>query len=260
MIRRKTQREIETMRKAGVIVAEVHRACAEAARPGVSTADLDALAEEVIRSHGAEPTFLGYRGFPASICASINDEVVHGIPSPKRILREGDILKVDVGATYKGLVADAAITVPIGEVPPEVQELIDVTREALMAGLDACRVGRRVGDVSHAVEAVVRAHGFGIVRDYGGHGVGHRLHEDPHVPNYGKPGTGPRLRAGMCLAIEPMVNLGTDDVEVLADGWTVVTADGKWSAHFEHSVAITDAGPLVLTLPEDAPQPFLEGA
>jgi methionyl aminopeptidase len=260
MITRKSKAEIETMREAGKIVAAVHNACKEAAAPGVSTGELDAIAEDVIRSAGAVPTFLGYNGFPASICASINDEVVHGIPSRKRKLSSGDIFKLDVGATLRGMVADAAITFGIGDIPEEVERLLEATRESLFRGIDAARVGNRIYDISHAVESYVAPLGYGIVRDYGGHGVGHRLHEEPHIPNHGPQGKGPRIKPGYCLAIEPMVNLGGDDVKVLSDRWTVVTADGKWSAHFEHSLAVTDDGPLILTLPDGAPQPFLGGA
>lgn len=260
MITRKSKGEIDTMRAAGKVVAEVHRACREASKAGVSTWEVDQLAESIVRDAGGVPTFKGYNGFPATICASINEEVVHGIPSKKRILQEGDIFSLDVGCTLEGLVADAALTFAVGDASEDAIKLMDVTKGALFAGLDAARPGNRISDISHAVEAHINKYGLGIVRDYGGHGVGHRLHEEPHIPNHGKPGVGPRIKPGYCLAIEPMVNLGSDDVKTLADRWTVVTSDGKWSAHFEHSLAVTPDGPLLLTLPEGAEQPFLGNA
>jgi len=257
MIRRKSKAEIQKMRAAGKVVALVHSECAKAATPGTSTGQLDALAEEIIRSYGGEPTFLGYQGFPGTICASINEEVVHGIPSPTRILNDGDLFKLDVGVTLEGLVADAALSIPVGEVSADVQRLIDVTKASLFEGINAARAGNRIGDIGNSIEAYINRFEMGIVRDYGGHGVGHQLHEEPHVPNHGRAGTGPRIKEGYCLALEPMVNLGTDDVDVLSDKWTVVTSDRKWSAHFEHSMAVTADGPLILTLPDGAPQPFL---
>lgn len=260
MITRKSKMEIQTMREAGKIVAAVHTIVGDAVRPGITTLALDKLAEEVIRSRGAVPTFLGYRGFPASICASINEEVVHGIPSPKRTLKEGDIFKLDVGATLDGLVADAAITIPVGEISDEVKKLVRCTRESLFRGIEAATVGNRISDISFAVEEVAQKNQLGVVRDYGGHGVGHRLHEEPHIPNHGAPGRGVRIKAGYCLAIEPMFNLGTDEVRETNDRWTVVTVDARWSAHFEHSIAITDEGPMLLTLPDGAKQPYLGGA
>jgi methionyl aminopeptidase len=259
MIERKSQAEIEVMRAAGKIVAAVHALCREMARPGVSTGELDEAAEELIRSRGAIPTFKGYRGFPATLCTSVDDEVVHGIPSRKRVLVDGQILSLDCGATLDGLVADAATTIPIGVVGDDVLKLLRVCEESLWKGIEAACVGNRVNDIGFAVESHVKRYGYGIVRDYGGHGVGYRLHEEPHIPNHGRSNTGPRIKAGYCLAIEPMINLGGDDVKVLPDNWTVVTADGKSSAHFEHSLAVTNDGPLVLSLPDGAPQPFLGG-
>ena len=248
VIRRKNQREIETMRKAGVIVAEVHRACAEAARPGVSTADLDALAEEIIRSHGAKPTFLGYRGFPASICASINEEVVHGIPSDRQ-LAEGDLVSLDFGVLLDGWYGDSAITVPVGAVSEEAERLSRVTRECLHLAIEEVRPGRRLSDIGHAVEAHATAAGFGVVREFVGHGIGTRLHEEPQVPNFGAPGRGPRLEPGMVLAIEPMITAGDPAVKVLGDGWTAVTRDGSLAAHWELVAAVTPSGPRVLGVP-----------
>ena len=258
MIRRKSRREIETMRKAGIVVARVHAYCREHAKPGVSTWELDQAAEDIIRSAGGTPTFKGYHGFPATICASVNEEIVHGIPSKKRILKDGDVFSLDVGCTLNGMVADAALTVPVGTVPPEVQQLLDDTQRSLFVGIEAAVVGNRVHDIGASIEAFATQKGYGIVRDYGGHGVGHRLHEEPHIPNHGRGGTGPRIKAGHCFAIEPMLNLGVDDVVVLPDQWTVITADRKPSAHFEHSIAITEKGPYILTLPEDAKQPYVE--
>jgi len=257
MIRRKSQNEIDTMREAGIVVAEVHEMCRQEARAGVSTWDLDVRAEEIIRSHGGVPTFKGYHGFPATICASINEEVVHGIPSRARVLNDGDIFTVDVGVTLDGLVADAAIMVAIGEVDSATLRLVEDTREALFIGLNQARPGNRISDIGAAIEAFANEKGYGIVRDYGGHGVGHQLHEEPHIPNHGKGGRGPRIKAGHCLCIEPMLNLGVDEVVTLADKWTVVTADRKPSAHWEHCFAVTEDGPLILSLPRDAPQPFL---
>lgn len=260
MIERKSQTEIDTMRAAGKIVAAVHALCRELAKPGASTGLLDEASEELIRSRGAVPTFKGYRGFPATLCASVDYEVVHGIPRKDRILREGEILSIDCGATLDGLVADAATTLEIGEVSEDAKKLLRVTEESLFKGLAAARAGNRIHDISYAVEAYVNRYGYGIVRDYGGHGVGYRLHEEPHIPNHGRANSGPRIKVGYCLAIEPMVNLGGHDVRVLDDNWTVVTADRTVSAHFEHSLAVTKAGPLILTLPDGAPQPFLGGA
>ena len=247
MIELKSAREIETMRQAGRIVAGVLRELAAALRPGITTADLDRLAERLIREAGAEPAFKGYQGYPASICASINDEVVHGIPSPHRVLRDGDLVSLDVGARYRGYYGDSAATFAVGHVPAEARRLLEVTREALYAGIAAARPGNRLGDIGHAVQRYVEAAGFSVVRDYAGHGIGRAMHEDPQVPNYGQPGTGLRLRPGLVLAIEPMVNAGGHAVRTEADGWTVRTVDGSLSAHFEHTVLITEGEPEILT-------------
>ncbi len=246
MIILKTPREIEIMKEAGRIVYEVHQELAKAVAPGVTTGELDALAESLIRKAGGVPTFKGYNGFPASICASVNEEVVHGIPGNRK-LKEGDVIAIDLGVTYKGYVGDSAYTHPVGKVAPEALRLLDVTRVSLEKAIEQCYAGKRLGDVGYAVQAYVEANGFGVVRDYVGHGVGAKMHEDPQIPNFGVPGTGAVLRPGMVLAIEPMVNMGTWEVKTLADKWTVVTADTKFSAHFEHTVAITENGPVILT-------------
>jgi methionyl aminopeptidase len=251
MIIRKSQSEIQKMRRAGMIVAETLRELRAMVAPGISTRELDAYAENRIRSAGAYPTFKGYRGFPASICASINEEVVHGIPSNRR-LREGDILKIDCGATLDGYVGDAAISVPVGAVAPEVENLMNATRESLFKAIEKMIPGNRLHDVSFAVQEHVEERGYSVVREFCGHGVGAKMHEDPQVPNYGRPGTGPKLKPGLVLAIEPMVNLGSHEIEVdKKDNWTVRTRDGKYSSHFEHTVAVTDDGPVVLTALED---------
>jgi methionyl aminopeptidase len=246
VIIRKSAAEISTMREAGRITARTLRAVGEAVRPGVTTAELDALAAEIIRAAEAVPAFLGYNGFPATICSSINDQVVHGIPGSLR-LAEGDILSVDVGAVVDGYYGDAAATFPVGDVDEGSLRLMSATRDSLDAGISNCVVGKRLSDVSHAVQQVVEAAGFSVVREYVGHGIGRSMHEEPQVPNYGVPDKGPSLKSGMVLAIEPMVNAGGAGVRSLDDGWTVVTADGSRSAHFEHTVAITPDGPLVLT-------------
>ena len=246
MIVRKSAGEIAKIAAAGAILADCIDALTEAAAPGITTADLDRLAEKFIRQHRGVPTFLGYRGFPASICASPNDMVVHGIPGKYRVA-EGDLLSLDVGVTLDGYVADSAVTLGMGAVEPEAQRLMDVTRESLEAGLAECREGRRLGDISHAVQEVVEAAGFSVVRSLVGHGVGKEMHEDPQIPNYGGPGRGPRLEEGMVFAIEPMVDAGVYDVVVADDGWAIHTADGSLSAHFEHTVAIGKKGPRVLT-------------
>lgn len=248
MIRLKTADEIETIGRAGRIVSDTLAHVAELARPGVSTAALDEAAEAFIRSHeGATPAFKGLYDFPGTLCTSLNQEVVHGIPSDRRELAEGDVLSVDVGVKLDGLFADAAITVPIGPQPPETERLLEATQQGLAAGIDAARIGATIGDVGAAIQKVVEAQGYSIVRELVGHGVGHLPHEDPQVPNYGRPGTGPRLCEGLVIAIEPMVNLGSREVRTLEDGWTVVTADGSLSAHFEHTVAVTAEGPRILT-------------
>ena len=247
MIIRKSRTEIEKMRAAGLIVAQVLKRLEEIVSPGMSTRDLDREAETIITGAGAYPTFKGYHGYPASICTSINDEVVHGIPSNRK-LREGDIVSIDCGATLQGYVGDAAITVPVGKVSDPVKSLLDVTRQSLFKAIEKCEVGNRLGDVCNAVQAYVEPLGYSVVRNYCGHGVGREMHEEPQVPNYGKPGTGPVLREGLVIAIEPMINLGHQDVKVLPDGWTVITMDGRPSAHFEHTVAVTSEGPQILTV------------
>jgi methionyl aminopeptidase len=245
----KSAAEVATMREAGRVVATVLAALRQAVRPGTTTADLDALAAELTRKAGARPSFKGYRGYPATLCASINEEVVHGIPSRKRKLREGDIVGLDFGVIVEGYHGDAAITVPVGRVSPEADRLLEVTRRCLELAIEQARPGNRLHDIGAAVQGHAEGHGYSVVRDFVGHGIGRRLHEDPQVPNYGPAGEGMRLRAGLVLAIEPMVNVGTWEVQVLDDDWTAVTADGKLSAHFEHTVAITEAGPQILTLP-----------
>ncbi len=246
MIIRKSPDEIEIMRQAGRITAAALRSVAENIRPGVTTLKLDAIAEDVIRSLGATPAFRGYHGFPASICASINNEVVHGIPSGRR-LKEGDILSVDVGAVLDGYHGDCAATFAVGEVDHCARHLMSVTKRALDAGIAKAIVGAKLSDVSAAIQCVAEAEGFGVVREYVGHGIGRSMHEEPQIPNFGPPGQGPTLKEGMVLAIEPMINAGGHEVVSLSDGWTVVTADDSLSAHFEHTVAIHAAGPQVLT-------------
>ncbi|MEA2624425.1 MAG: methionyl aminopeptidase [Candidatus Binatota bacterium] len=246
----KSSDDLRSMRRAGQIVAEVLERLRQEIRPGVTTGELDAIAEELTLRRGAIPAFKGYqvgpRVFPASLCVSINEEVVHGIPSA-RALRSGDIVGIDFGVQFQGYYADAAVTVPVGEVSPEARRLLAVTQAALEAGIEAVRVGNRVGDLSHAIQTRAEGAGFSIVREFVGHGIGRRLHEEPQIPNFGEPGRGRLLRAGMVLAIEPMVNLGAPGVYVKDDGWTAVTRDGSLSAHFEHSVALTANGPEVLT-------------
>ena len=236
------------MRQAGRIVAEALERLRERVRPGVSTAELDRLAYEAVTRRGARPAFLGYRGFPASLCASINDEVVHGIPREDRILNEGDIVSLDFGSIYQGYYGDAATTVAVGRVSPLAAELLAVAEQALYKGIEQARAGNHLTDISAAIQACAEGQGFSVVRKYVGHGIGRTMHEKPEVPNFGPPGRGPVLRSGLVLAIEPMVNTGTSDTLELDDGWTVVTADGGLSAHFEHSVAVTDGEPEILTL------------
>ncbi len=236
------------MREAGLVVAGTLHALGAAAQPGVTTAELDALAEERIRAAGAVPSFKGYQGFPATICTSVDNEIVHGIPAATKRLREGSVISIDCGAIMDGWHADAAITVPVGAITPQLQELLRVCEDALWQGLAQARPRRRLTDISHAIESSVRARGdYGIVEEYVGHGIGTEMHMPPSVPNYGPPGRGPLLEVGMALAVEPMVTTGSAATELLEDSWTVVTADGSWSAHFEHTVAITAAGPWVLT-------------
>jgi methionyl aminopeptidase len=248
MIILKSPDELAKMRVAGSIVAQTIDTVLAAVEPGVSTADLDVVAETFIRERKATPSFKGYRGFPASICASLNEEVVHGIPSPKRILKEGDVLSLDFGAIWDGYHADSAVTVFVGEPPSaEAEKLVRVTEEALEAGISQIRPAGRLSDISHAVQQVVEGAGFSVVREYVGHGVGRSLHEDPQIPNYGLPGRGPELRPGLVVAIEPMVTMGDWKTRVLADDWTVVTADRSLAAHFEHTIAVTEDGQEVLT-------------
>ncbi len=243
----KTSDQIALMRQAGLVVAATLDLLRDHVMPGMTTGQLDALAEEHIRSRGAVPNFLNYHGFPATICTSVNDEVVHGIPG-ERSLRDGDVVSIDCGAIVEGWHGDAAITVGVGEVAPKVVEMLRVCEQSLWRGIAAARLGGRVSDVSHAIEAYVRDQGsYGIVEDYVGHGIGSAMHMPPNVPNYGRPGKGPKLVEGMALAVEPMITLGTIETSVLADDWTVVTDDGSWSAHFEHSFTLTPAGLLVLT-------------
>jgi methionyl aminopeptidase len=246
VIVRKSAAEVAKIDAAGSILAECLEMLASKAQPGVSTGELDRLAERFIRRRGGVPTFLGYRGFPGSICASPNDMVVHGIPGAYRIAA-GDVMSLDVGVTLDGYVADSAVTLPMGAVDAEARRLLEVTAEALEAGLAECREGRRLGDISHAVQEVVEAAGFSVVRSLVGHGVGREMHEDPQIPNYGDPGRGPRLEQGMVFAIEPMVNAGGHEVYVAEDGWAISTADGSLSANFEHTVAVGRDGPRVLT-------------
>ena len=247
MIVLKSAREIEIMRRAGSVLADVVERLREIVTPGISTLEIDEDVETFIASRGAQPAFKGYRGFPATVCVSINDEVVHGIPSAQRRIKEGDIVGLDLGCIVDGYYADCAFTLPIGEIPADVQRLLDVTRESLERAIAECRRGRRLSDVSHAVQSHVEAHGFSVVRAFVGHGIGRALHEEPQVPNFGEPGRGPELRPGMVLAIEPMVTMGSWEVTILDDGWTAVTRDGSLAAHFEHTIAVTEHGPEVLT-------------
>ncbi len=235
------------MRKAGAIVARILDDMAQMAAPGISTGELDRFAESRIKELGAKPAFKGYNGFPACVCISVNQEVVHGIPSNKRILKEGDIVGLDFGVIYDGWYGDSARTVAVGKITSEAQKLLDVTRESLYRGIAECREGNRVFDIGHAVQNYVENFGYGVVREFVGHGIGRALHEDPQVPNYGPKGKGPALKVGMVLAIEPMINAGSHEVKVLKDGWTAVTTDNSLSAHFEHTVAITANGPEILT-------------
>ena len=242
--------ELEKMRAAGRLVGEVLTALSAMVAPGVTTADLDTEAEKMIADAGATPAFKGYHGYPATICASLNEEVIHGIPSGRRVLAEGDIVSIDVGASLNGYFGDSAVTVPVGRVSEEAALLLRVTEEALFKAIERTRPGGRLYDIGHAVQQHVEAHGFSVVREFVGHGIGQRMHEEPQVPNYGEPGRGPRLSEGMVLAIEPMVNAGKPAVKVLADGWTAVTRDRSLSAHFEHTVAVTAGEPWILTARE----------
>jgi methionyl aminopeptidase len=250
MIVLKTERELKIMRQAGRIAAKALKAAGAAIEPGVSTWEISHVARRTIEKEGATPTFLGYGGYPASACVSVNNVVIHGIPTKKQIIREGDIVSIDVGATFEGFVGDNAFTFPCGKVSAEAQALMDATRESLYEGIWAAVAGNRIGDIGSAIQRYVEARGYSVVREFVGHGVGAKMHEDPSVPNYGTPGRGVRLLPGMTIAIEPMINQGVAGVKTLQDGWTTVTADGKLSAHFEHSIAITPNGPVILTLPD----------
>ena len=251
MIEVRSEDEIRSMEQAGALVARTLGALQEMVAPGVSTMDLENRAEAVIADSGGRPAFKGYRGYPACICSSVNDQVVHGIPSEHRVLRQGDIVSIDLGVVYDGFYGDAALTVPVGEISPETRRLLDVTEQALFVALPEAREGARVSDIGYAVQSYVEGEGFSVVRHFVGHGIGKRLHEDPQIPNFGKPGRGPRLKSGMTLAIEPMVNAGGFDVKVLDDGWTAVTKDGSLSAHFEHTVLVTAEGGRALTIKKD---------
>lgn len=246
MIICKTQRELDIMREAGRIVALTHKELKKHIKPGITTKELDAIAEKFIRANDAIPSFKGYNGFRGSICASVNEELVHGIPGD-RVLNEGDIISIDIGAKYNGYHGDSAWTYAVGEISEEAQRLLEVTEESLFRGLVEAKSGVRLSNISHAIQTFVEQHGFSVVREYVGHGVGQDLHEDPQIPHYGPPNKGPRLKPGMVLAIEPMVNAGTRYVKTLADDWTVVTVDGKYCAHFEHTIAITENGFEILT-------------
>ena len=247
MISLKSERELDLMRKAGSIVAQILDELTKMAKPGMSTGELDRFAESRCKDFKVAPAFKGYHGFPATVCISINEEVVHGIPSPKRILKNGDIVGLDFGVSYDGWFGDSARTIGIGTISPEAQKLMDVTAESLRLGIQECREGNRIFDIGHAVQNYVEAYGYGVVREFVGHGIGRALHEEPQVPNYGPKGKGLLLKVGMVLAIEPMINAGSHEVKVLKDGWTAVTVDRSLSAHFEHTVAITAKGPEILT-------------
>ncbi len=247
MIIIKSPRELEQLKRSNAIVAEVFERLKGMIVPGITTKELDQVAEEYILLKGARPAFKGYRGFPATLCISINEEVVHGIPSQRR-LKEGDIVSLDVGANFVGYFGDAAITLPVGEVDPKAERLLEVTEKALYIGIEKAKAGNRLFDISYAIQSWVESHGFSVVRDFVGHGIGRDLHEEPQIPNFGVPHQGPRLEKGMVFALEPMVNEGTSAVRVLSDGWTVVTIDGKRSAHFEHTIAITEDGAEILSI------------
>lgn len=248
MILIKSQREIELMREAGRILDLTRKMLEKHIKPGISTLQLDALAEEFIKNLGATPSFKGYHGFPGSICTSINEVVVHGIPSNKHVLKEGDIITLDFGVNYKGYHADSATTYPVGKISSEIEKLLDITEKSLYVGLEQAKPGNHVSDISHAIESYVKPFGYGIVEEFTGHGIGRELHEDPYVPNFGKPNQGPVLKPGMTFCVEPMVNLGTKRVKVLSDNWTTVTVDRKPSAHYEHMIVITETGYEILTI------------
>lgn len=247
MIQIKSKREIELMREAGHMLEQTRRLLEKHIKPGISTLQLDELAENFIVSLGATPSFKGYHGFPGSICASINEVVVHGIPSKKHILKEGDIITLDFGVNYKGYHADSATTYAVGHISNEIKQLLDITEKSLYVGLEQAKPGNRVSDISHAIESFVKPYGYGIVEEFTGHGIGRSLHEEPFVPNFGKPNQGPVLKPGMTFCVEPMINLGTKNVKVLSDNWTTITTDHKPSAHFEHMIVITETGYDILT-------------
>ena len=247
MITIKSAREIELMKEAGRIVALAHQTIKSHIKPGVSTLELDSIVEKVIRDNGATPSFKGYGGFPGSACTSINEQVVHGIPSKRAILKDGDIISVDIGAKYKGYHGDSAWTYAVGTISDEKRQLMEVTKESLFEGLKYAKAGNRLTDISHAIQAHAEQYGYGVVREFVGHGLGKQLHEDPQIPNFGLPGKGPILKKGMTLAIEPMINMGRKEVRVLTDNWTAVTIDKKPSAHYEHSILITEDEPIILT-------------
>ena len=248
MITLKSPHEIELMRRAGKITAAARALAGEMVKPGVTTHEIDKAVYRFIKSQGAEPSFLNYSGYPASVCVSVNDEIIHGIPGP-RVLEEGDIVSIDVGAYIGGYHGDCAATFPCGKVSPEAQDLIDVTRQSFFEGIKFAKEGHRLYDISAAIQAYVESHGYSIVREYVGHGIGTEMHEPPEIPNYGNPGRGPRLLRGMTIAVEPMVNAGTAAIRQMPDGWTVRTADGKWAAHYENTLLITDGEPEILTAP-----------
>jgi methionyl aminopeptidase len=243
----KSEAEIEKMRISGIALRKVHEAVKSAVRVGATTMDLERAAAAKVEELGVKAAFLGYHGYPAVLCTSVNNEVIHGIPNDKRVLQEGDVVSVDCGVIVDGYYSDAAVTHPVGQISPKVEKLLRVTEASLYAAIDKALVGGRLFDISHAVQAMCEAEGYGVVREFVGHGIGKSMHEDPQLPNYGDPGKGPRLKAGMVLAIEPMINIGSAEVKVLEDGWTAITVDGSVSAHFEHTVAITKDGPVILT-------------
>jgi methionyl aminopeptidase len=243
----KSEDEIKKISKASKIVAEILAKIGDFIKPGITTKDLELFSESLIRQNGATPAFKGYRGYPSSLCVSINNEVVHGIPSPKRVIKEGDIVSVDIGVVYKGFIGDAAKTYAVGKIKQEAMRLLTVTEEALYKGIKEVTTNKRVSDISHAIQSHVESKGYSVVKAFVGHGVGRDLHEEPQIPNYGVPNKGPRLKKGMVLAIEPMVNIGSHEVRILEDGWTAITGDGTLSAHFEHTVLVTEGEPEVLT-------------
>ena len=254
MVKLRSEDEVRKIRESAGMVAETIQLLSEAMRPGLTTAELDRMAESYIRDNGGEPSFLGYLGYPATICISVNDEVVHGIPGPREI-KDGDIVGLDVGVVKDGYHGDAAVTVPVGEVSDQVKQLLKVTEESLLKGIEAFRPGNRLGDVGHAIQSHAERYGYGVVRSLVGHGIGEKLHEDPQVPNHGKPGTGLKLRAGMVCAIEPMITLGGWEVDTMSDQWTIVTRDRSLAAHFEHTVALTEQGPEILSVVRNTREP-----